>query len=78
MASEIALKMALIQDNYFELDSCIHGHHIYIRLTGEGRREIRMSDPYAVAFIKSGIIVGHIPCWISAPYNLLIQRGSAK
>ena len=26
-----------------------------------GREEGNISDPYAVAFIKSGIIVGHVP-----------------
>ena len=41
------------------------------------REEGNISDPYAVAFIKSGVIVGHVPCQISAACNLFIQRGGA-
>ena len=39
--------------------------------------EKNIFDPYAVAFIKSGVIVGHVPHWISAACNLFIQRGGA-
>ena len=67
----------------FEFDSCIRGHHIYkdvwTPVVDEGlncrREEGNISDPYAVAVIKSGNIVGHVPRRISAACNLFIQKG---
>ena len=41
------------------------------------REEGNISDPYTVAFIKSGVIIGHVPRRISAACNLFIQRGGA-
>ena len=74
--------MALI-DISFELESCIRGHHIYkdvwtpvVHEELNCRREERnISDPYAVAIIKSGNIVGHVPRRISTACNLFIQKG---
>ena len=40
------------------------------------REEGNISDPYAVAIIKSGNIIGHVSCWVSAACNLFIQKGS--
>ena len=62
----------------FELDSCIRGHHIYkdvwTPVVDEGlncrREEGNISDPYVVAAIKSGSVVGHVPHWISTACNL--------
>ena len=39
------------------------------------REEGNILDPYAVVIIKSGNIVGHVPCRISAACDLFIQRG---
>ena len=72
-------------DDYFESESCFRGHHIYKDVwtpvvTEElscRREEGNISDPYAVAIIKSGVIVGHVPHRISATCNLFIQRGGA-
>ena len=77
--------MALIDTSMsIELDSCICGHHIYkdvwTPVVDEGlncrREEGNISDPYAVAIIKSGNVVGHVrmPRQISAACNLFIQK----
>ena len=66
----------------FEFNSCIRGHHIYkdvwTPVVEEGlncrREEGNISDPYAVAVIKSGNIVGHMPHRISTACNLFIQK----
>ena len=41
------------------------------------RKEGNISNPYAVAFIESSVIKGHMPHQISAACNLFIQRGGA-
>ena len=41
------------------------------------KEEENISDPYAVAIIKSGKIIGHVSCRVSAACNLFIQKGSA-
>ena len=74
--------MATISGNYFEL-GCTCGHHIYkdvwtpvVNEELSCRREKgNTSDLYTVAIIN--IIVGHLPCRISAAYNLFIQREGA-
>lgn len=71
------------QIDLFRLESCIHGHHIYkdvwTPVVDEQlncrREEGNISDPYAVATVKSGNIVGHKPRQISATCNLFIQKG---
>ena len=68
-----------MSDNYFELESFIRGHHIYkdvwTPVVNEElscrREEGNISDPYAVAFIKSGVIVGHVP---RCTFNKVIVR----
>ena len=40
------------------------------------REEGNISDPYAVAIIKCGKIMGHVSCRISAACNLFIQNSS--
>ena len=77
--------MATILSDCFEMESCIRGHHIYKDIWTPvvdeelscRREEGNISDPYAVAFIKSGVIVGHVPRRISATCNLFMQRGGA-
>ena len=67
----------------FELDSCIRGHHIYKdvwtpvvdKVLNCRREEGNISNPYAVAAIKSGNIIGHMPRRIPAACNLFIQKG---
>ena len=41
------------------------------------KEEGNISDPYAVAIIKSGKIIGHVSCRVSAACNLFIQKRSA-
>ena len=77
--------MAMILSNCFEMESCIRGHHIYKDIWTPvvdeelscRREEGNISDPHAVAFIKSGVIIGHVPRRISAACNSFMQRGSA-
>ena len=65
-----------------EIESCNHGHHVYkdvwTPVVDEElncrREEGNISDPYAVATVKSGNIVGHVPRRISAACNLFIQK----
>ena len=79
-----APKITLINIS-FEFDNCVRGHHIYkdvwTPVVNDGlnyrREEENVSDPYTVAIIKSGNIVGHTPCWMSTACSLFIQKGSA-
>ena len=65
-----------------EIESCIRGHHVYkdvwTPVVDEElncrREEGNISDPYAVATVKSGNIVGHVPRRISVACNLFIQK----
>ena len=54
--------MATISD---ELESCIACIRLRTPVVNEelscGREEENIFDPYAIAFIKSGIILGHMP-----------------
>ena len=56
------------------------GHHAVVNEELSCRKEEgNISDPYPVAFIKSGIIVGHVRHRISAACNLFIcDRASEK
>ena len=63
--------------------SKIRGYHIYKEIwtaaIGEPlscRREIgNLMDPYAVAVVKAGVVVGHIPRTISTLCSLFLARG---
>ena len=69
-------------------ESCIYyskirGYHVYKEVwsavVGEtlaGHRETRnLIDPYAVAVMRSGEVVGHVPRSISTLCSLFIERG---
>ena len=81
----LSAETATISDDNFKLESCIRGHHIYkdvwTPVMNEElscrREEGNYFDSYAVAFIKFGVIVGHVPHRISAACSLFIQRGGA-
>ena len=70
-------------DTSFEMNSFIHGHHIYkdawALVVGEelsrGREEGNILDLYAVATVKSGNIIGHAPRQISAACASFMLKG---
>ena len=65
-----------------KIESCIREHHVYKDVWTPvvdkelncRREEGNISDQYAVATVKSGNIVGHMPYRISAACNLFIQK----
>lgn len=60
-------------------DSCIHGYHVYKDALGEilecVREPSNHKDRYAVAVLKDGNIVGHLPKKISFVCSLFVRRG---
>ena len=70
----------------FSLDSMVQGFHAYQSVWEPSYGEILMCrrepnkrmDPFAVAVVKNGTIVGHVPRMISASCSLFFRkRGSA-
>lgn len=69
----------------FEVPWCIRGYHIYKDIWHAAigqhlscRREPdNTSDRYAVAVIKDGIIIGHLPRKISKVSSLFLRRGGS-
>ena len=67
----------------FEKECSIRGYHVYKEIweaaIGEEldcRREPSNAiDRYAVAVMKSGTVVGHLPKKLSCIYSLFIRRG---
>lgn len=69
----------------FGFASCVRGYHVYqeIWAATEGEtllcsRETRSrEDPFAVAVMKSGEIVGHVPRSLSCVCSLFLRRGGS-
>ena len=67
----------------FEKECFVRGYNVYKKIwefsIGEEldcRREpSNIVDQYAVAVVKSGIVVGHLPKKLSCIYSLFIRRG---
>ena len=68
-----------------ELESCVRGYHVYKDIWSPStlldyscERELHNpEDPYAVAIMSGGSIVGHVPRKISAACSLFIQQSGA-
>lgn len=68
-----------------EVESCVRGHHIYQRLwtptVGEEleceREASNNMDSYAVAVVRGGVVVGHVPRTISAACSLFLSRNGS-
>ena len=68
-----------------ERNSCVRGYHIYMSIwdavIGEElpcRRDTgNERDRYAVAVMKDGTIIGHLPRKISRPCLLFLRRGNS-
>ena len=64
---------------------CVRGYHIYKHIweavvgeTVECQREpCNMKDRYAVAVIKDGVIIGHLPRKVSRVCSLFLRRGGS-
>ena len=64
-------------------ESCIRGYHIYQELWAAAIGEDlacqwerrNAADPHAVAVIKDGTIVGHLPRRLSCACTLFMRRG---
>ena len=69
----------------FEIPSCVRGYHIYehiwVAAIGEGldcaREPYNATDRYAVAVMKDGAVVGHLPKRISRACSLFLLRGGS-
>ena len=69
----------------FEITSCVRGyrvyHHIWAAAVGKEldcvREPTNTSDRYAVAVIKDGTIVGHLPKRVSRVCSLFLLRGGS-
>ena len=67
----------------YTLSSMVRGYHVYQSIWNavEGetlncvRETVNQHDPYAVAVVKDGATVGHVPRMISALCSLFIRRG---
>ena len=70
--------------NQLEVKEIVRGYHIYkdiweatLRENLECQRESRnIHDIYAVAVLKSGLVVGHVPKRISSICSLFLHAGS--
>lgn len=75
--------MELVETEDFTVEWCIRGHHVYKDMWGAGigeellcEREVgNIADVCAVAVIKNGETVGHIPRKISRISSIFIRRG---
>lgn len=71
-----------VMSSSFELESMIRGYHVYkdiwVAIDGQvlqSRRETTNGhDPFAVAVLKDGTVVGHLPRKISAVCSLFLRR----
>ena len=79
--AEVALirvfcKIFEMSSTIFSIESCVRGYHVYksswAASIGEillcEREERNLEDPYAVAIVRNGVIVGHVPRTISCVY----------
>lgn len=65
-----------------ERSSCVQGYHVYRAIwdavIGEDlvceRETTNEHDRYAVAVVKDGVIIGHLPRTISRPCSLFLRR----
>ena len=72
-------------DVEFELPCCVRGYHVYqsvwTAVIGEelfcDREPTNTSDRYAVAIMKGGVIIGHLPRRISKLCTLFLRRGGS-
>ena len=72
-----------VAESQCEVDSCIRGYHeyraIWTAAIGESlcciREPTNTIDRYAVAVIRSGLVVGHLPKKISRVCSLFLMRG---
>ena len=72
-------------DDRCEKNSCVRGYHIYISIwdavIGEElpceRETGNERDRYAVAVIKAGATIGHLPRKVSRPCSLFLRRGNS-
>ena len=72
-------------DVRYERNNCMHGYHIYLSILDAVIREEfpcrrdtgNERDRYAVAVMKDGTIIGHLPRKISWQCSLFLRRGSS-
>ena len=68
-----------------ERSSCVRGYHVYRAIwdavIGEDlvceRETTNEHDRYAVAVVKDGVVIGHLPRTISRPCSLFLRRGNS-
>ena len=66
----------------YEVETVVRGYHVYEKIWEAAVGEVlscqweggNVHNPYAVAVIQKGLIVGHVPCAISAACNLFLRR----
>ena len=66
----------------YEQDNCIRGYHIYQNIWNAEvdehfvceREPLNPSDRYAVAVLKDGVVVGHLPRHLSRILSLFLLK----
>ena len=67
----------------FTFEAMVRGYHVYHKIwtaaAGEELSCVRETnnhwDPFAVAVVKSGVTVGHVPKKISSTCSMFLRRG---
>jgi hypothetical protein len=68
-----------------EVPCCVRGYHVYqttwAAAVGEhlvcGREPTNAADRYAVAVVKDGSVIGHLPRKVSKVCSLFLRRGGS-
>ena len=63
-----------VPESSYKVETVVHGYHVYMGIWDAGIGETleceqegkNIHDPYAVAVVKGGNIVRHVPCEISS------------
>ena len=72
-----------MEEETYAFESMVRGYHVYqevwVAAVGEELSCVRESenhhDPFSVAVVRSGVIVGHVPRKISSTCSLFLRRG---
>ena len=66
----------------YTIEAMVRGYHVYKEVwcaaVGEELscvREVNYRDPFAVAVMRSGVVVGHVPRKISSVCSMFLRRG---
>ena len=80
-----ATRAAMAVEEEYVVHCCVRGYHVYqsvwLAVVGEqlacAREPTNTSDVHAVAVLKSGTIIGHLPRKISTLCSIFLRRGGS-